>query len=432
MSLVTTHTRTAASMIILSHPNGNRNVRAVLNALHGEGKLYSFYTALGLAQDDWILRLAPPKIRRQLQRRTYDLPRQVMRRYPLREVTRLSAPSLKMASLSRSPNAWASIESVYTHLDETLAGQLSALLDKSTKAGKTVRGVYCYQDGALETFQAARKAGLKCFYDLPTSYYDVVEKMLAEEGERWPEWKFSMQSSLSSPAKLERHRLEIESAHAVYVPSKFVYDTIPQAIHQAKEVCVAEFGSPSASRPLSRRKDDLRAPLQVLFVGGMNQRKGLADLFAAMQLLNRKDVELVVLGKPAAPIEKYKSFYSGFRYEPPRPHAEVLALMAQCDVFVFPSIVEGRALVQQEALSQGLPLIVTRNAGAEDLIDEGKTGFLIPIRAPEAIAERINWFADNRAALPEMREFARRKAAEYTWQRYGKIIAESILSQISK
>ena len=43
-------------------------------------------------------------------------------------------------------------------------------------------------------------------------------------------------------------------------------------------------------------------------------------------------------------------------------------------LWYLPSIVEGRALVQQEALSCGLPIIVTSNAGGEDLIDEGLTG----------------------------------------------------------
>ena len=121
----------------------------------------------------------------------------------------------------------------------------------------------------------------------------------------------------------------------------------------------------------------------------MTQRKGLADLFAAFRLLKRSDVELVVMGSPLASHEFYRSELPDFQYEPPRPHAEVLKLMQSCDVFVLPSIVEGRALVQQEAMACGLPLIVTANAGAEDVIDEGETGFLVPIRSPEVIAERI-------------------------------------------
>ena len=158
----------------------------------------------------------------------------------------------------------------------------------------------------------------------------------------------------------------------------------------------------------------------------MSQRKGLADLFAAMRLLRRSDIELVVMGSPINSLEFYRSQYSDFRYETPRSHADVLMLMRSCDILVLPSIVEGRALVQQEAMACGLPLIVTANAGGEDLVMEGETGFLVPIRSPEKIAEKIAWFADNRVMLPEMQTRSQEKAAEYTWQRYGNRIVEII------
>jgi glycosyltransferase involved in cell wall biosynthesis len=88
-------------------------------------------------------------------------------------------------------------------------------------------------------------------------------------------------------------------------------------------------------------------------------------MFSAMNLLNRPDVELLVLGKPLVPLEFYRQEYPGFVYEPGRSNARVRQLMLECDVLVLPSIVEGRAMVQMEALSCGLPIIVTPNAGAE-------------------------------------------------------------------
>jgi len=100
--------------------------------------------------------------------------------------------------------------------------------------------------------------------------------------------------------------------------------------------------------------------------------------------------------------------------------------MRRCDVFCLPSIVEGRALVMQEAMSQGLPLIITPNTGGEDLIIEGTTGFLVPIRRPDLIAERIAWFADHRATLFEMSRAAATKAGQFTWAEYGKIIADGV------
>ena len=73
-----------------------------------------------------------------------------------------------------------------------------------------------------------------------------------------------------------------------------------------------------------------------------------------------------------------------------------------------------------------LPLIVTRNAGGEDLIVEGETGFLVPAGDPAAIAEKIEWFIQNRGKLPGMRQAARAKAAKLTWAAYGDQILHAI------
>jgi glycosyltransferase involved in cell wall biosynthesis len=80
----------------------------------------------------------------------------------------------------------------------------------------------------------------------------------------------------------------------------------------------------------------------------------------------------------------------------------------------------------QEAMSQGLPLIITPNTGGSDLVIEGVTGFLVPIRNPMAIAEKIAWFADNRNKIPEMGERARVHASQYTWKGYAKKILDEI------
>jgi glycosyltransferase involved in cell wall biosynthesis len=162
--------------------------------------------------------------------------------------------------------------------------------------------------------------------------------------------------------------------------------------------------------------------LRVLFAGSMTQRKGLADLFAAMKLLRRRDVELVVMGMPVAPMRFYRRQYGGFTYESPRPRQDVLDLMRTCDVLALPSIVEGRALVQQEAMSQGLPIIITPNTGGEDLVVEGETGYVVPIRAPEVIAARIDALAEDRDLARMMGENAQRMSARYSWERYADTI----------
>jgi glycosyltransferase involved in cell wall biosynthesis len=251
--------------------------------------------------------------------------------------------------------------------------------------------------------------------------------LLQEEAQRLPEWAPTLVGPDDSAEKLDRKTRELELADMVICPSRFVHDSLPPRIRERTQCVISEFGSPSVSGDCtaSRAGDEGRR-LRVLFAGAMTQRKGLADVFAAMKLLGRADVDLIVMGAPLAPMAFYRQQFPHFTYEAPRPREEVLALMRRCDVLVLPSIVEGRALVQQEALSCGLPIIVTANAGGADLVDEGRTGFLVPIRSPEKIASALDTLAERRADLPEMRRAAQAKAAEYRWSDYGTRILEAI------
>ena len=132
------------------------------------------------------------------------------------------------------------------------------------------------------------------------------------------------------------------------------------------------------------------------------------------------------MGSLVLPVRFYRKEFASFIYEPPRDHPAVLRLMRSCDVLILPSIVEGRALVQQEAMACGLPLIVTRNAGGEDLVIDGKTGIPRAPGAPGALAEKIQWFLENRDQLPAMSSAARAKAAELTWLAYSEKILHAI------
>jgi len=151
-----------------------------------------------------------------------------------------------------------------------------------------------------------------------------------------------------------------------------------------------------------------------------------------MKLLNSREIELVVMGSILQPLTWYRQRFSDFVYEPPRPHEEFLLLMQRCDLLVLPSIVEGRALVQQEAMACGLPVIATRNAGADDLIEDGVTGFLVPIRSPEAIAQKISWCAANRSLISGMGIAAKQRAGELGWGAYGERVVKAIRELIDE
>ncbi|RZL88636.1 MAG: glycosyltransferase [Variovorax sp.] len=408
--------------LLFSHPAGNQNSRAMLNALEHAGMLARFATTLAVAPHSLGVKLLPNGLGRNLLRRSFDVPREKILQHPSRELARALCSRLGWDRWLRHEEGFASIDAVLQDFDRFTA---KALPGVRRKLG--LDAVYTYEDSALDTFKAAKSLGLKCVYDLPISYWQVGRRLMEEEVLRVPEWAQALGGGMSdSPSKLDRKDQELALADLVVVPSRFVGDSLPAWASQKARV-LSPFGSP-ASSALGRTDlaVDPARPLRVLFVGSMGQRKGLADLFAAMKLLVGENIELITMGSMLNTPEFYSRQYAGFTYEKGRPHDEVLKLMRSCDVFCLPSLYEGRALVMQEAMSQGLPIVITPNTGGQDLVIEGKTGFLVPIRSPEKIAEKLAWFNHHRQELPAMKQMAMQHAATYTWKSYGDTVVDAI------
>jgi len=78
-----------------------------------------------------------------------------------------------------------------------------------------------------------------------------------------------------------------------------------------------------------------------------------------------------------------------------------------------------------EALSSGLPVIATENSGLE--INDGVDGFRVPVRSPDAIAERLNQLASDRTLLAEMSRNAKKRSEEFTLEAYGERLYRAIV-----
>src|SRR5579859_1228074 len=108
-------------MVLLTHPFGNANVRALLDALHRNDLLARFVTTVGWAKESYP-DLAQ-KIRGAL-RRNYDLPAAKIDIHPFRESIRLLAGRFGLTSLIKHETGWASIDQVWQSLDREAARRL--------------------------------------------------------------------------------------------------------------------------------------------------------------------------------------------------------------------------------------------------------------------------------------------------------------------
>lgn len=87
---------------------------------------------------------------------------------------------------------------------------------------------------------------------------------------------------------------------------------------------------------------------------------------------------------------------------PKQPQAELPDQYAWGDVFLFPTIEDGFAVVLAQASASGLPILSTTNCGGADFLIEGRSGWSVPIRRPDLMAERLTWCDANRPVVSAM------------------------------
>ena len=158
----------------------------------------------------------------------------------------------------------------------------------------------------------------------------------------------------------------------------------------------APFGLGSSERAAARASIGVAPELPlVLFVGRLIALKRTLDLVRALGLLRRRGLraELAVVGdgplsgalQQAAQAEAVTLHLLGFRNQSALP-----ALYAAADVLALPSQHETWGLVVNEAMSCGLPAVVSDGVGcAPDLIEAGRTGYVHPVGEIAALAEAL-------------------------------------------
>jgi glycosyltransferase involved in cell wall biosynthesis len=424
IELATLDLRKAAriTMLILSFPGINQNVRAALRALQGNRMLSIFCTTLAWSSSSRLMSILPFRVRKELSRRTLDEvePGRIVR-FPLKEIQRIAAHKLGISALTRHETGWASVDAVSQDLD----GKVARLIRRGEARG--ARGVYAYEYCALRTFRAAAESGLRRFYELPIGYWRAGRRLMEEERELQPDWAVTIETLRDSPEKLSQKDLELESANHIIVPSDFVRDTLREHPSLTATIDVIPYGAPAA---MKRPRTALSPKLRLLYVGHLSQRKGLSYLFQAMRKLEGL-VSLTLIGRlpeeecPALMRELERHEWLGTL-----THERVLEVMARHDVMVFPSLFEGFALVILEAMARGLPVITTPNSGGSMAIEDGKDGFIVPIRDPDAIAERITWLTRDRNRLSAMSIAASNKADSMSWLAYEKTFSRILRSRL--
>ena len=168
----------------------------------------------------------------------------------------------------------------------------------------------------------------------------------------------------------------------------------------------------------------------MLFAGGRWFDKGLPFVVEALGLMEQP-ATLIVVGEgdvePFIRLAECHKSREKIIFVPPLE--QIVGYYGAADCLVLPTRAEGFGLVMAEAAACGLPLVVTADGAAGELVEDGVSGFLVNYD-PAVIAEKLDVLAANRQLRRQMGQAARQKSLLLSWDRQVEQIEQIFLSQL--
>jgi alpha-maltose-1-phosphate synthase len=290
-------------------------------------------------------------------------------------------------------------------LDNWVASRIDAACD----------AVVGLSSAGLRTGSLVQSRGGKYVCDRGSSHIRYQRVVVDEEHRRW-----GVAPPVFEKRAMEREEAEYALADAITVPSEFARRSfLEMGVYPRKIVKIPYGVRLTRFRPTRPPSPD---SFDILFAGTITLRKGVPYLLQAFQMLKhpRKRLRLAGSVEPATLAVLQRLGLENVEILGSVPQEKLAEYMSGSHVMVLPSIEEGLAMVQAQAMACGCPIISSFNTGGEDLFQDGVEGFLVPIRSPEAIHERLAQLADDPELQKRMSAAAMSRVQSLGgWTTYG-------------
>ena len=271
---------------------------------------------------------------------------------------------------------------------------------------------------ALATGKKVQQRGGKFICDRGSTNRAFQNRLLREEFLRW-----NQPYTLEESREMAREQLIYQQADAIVVPSHVAHRSFLAEGFAPGKVHVIPYGVRlERFQKVGDPPSGPNAPFEVLFVGGISLRKGIPYLLQAFARLKHPRKRLRIIG--AVPTA-FKPFLATLPQQQVEflgslPQSELSSYMSTSHVMVLPSIEEGLALVQGQALACGCPIIATPATGSEDLFTDGVEGFIVPIRDLDGLTDRMQRISDEPGLRDRMSIAALARVQQIGgWTQYG-------------
>jgi len=263
---------------------------------------------------------------------------------------------------------------------------------------------YLFTQVGLESMKWAERASIPTVLESPNGHIRNFRRVYDEESARWCGAPFH---GHPNAAMVERVEDEYLLAGRIRVSSEWSRRSMLSHGVTGKEIGVFE-------QPvnLSRYTPNPCPPrgegrLRVCYVGSLDLRKGFVYLLRAAKMLGAEGIELDIVGATGDPSSRKlfqrESAGLNLRCAPGDPRAAY----QRAELFVLPTLEDGSPFAVAEAMSSGLPVIVTECCGAAEWVRPGESGWVVPGGDAEALAKAIEDATRRRKELRAMGERAR-------------------------
>jgi len=400
--------------ILISHPTGNANLRYLAKAMAEAHILSSFYTCIAIFKGSFLSKLCIGPLKMFLKRSFPQELRTYTHTKPGKEIGRLLAVKFGDKESIKHEEGKFSIDSIYKDLDNYIAGKLSK-----------ESGVYAYEDGALKSFNRAKHLNIKCLYDLPIGYWRYMRQLLETEIKNRPDWAGTLTGFNDSVEKLKRKDDEIALADAIFVASSFTKKSLELYPGKLAPIYLIPYGFPPVFNERTYEQIENRK-IKLLFVGSLSQRKGLANILEAADVLSDY-IELTIIGRKVTdtclPLD---AGLKKWNWIPSLGHDEILLSMRNHDIFVFPSLFEGFGLVITEAMSQGTPVITTDRTCAPDFINDDENGWIVNAGNTQHLIEKLKMIIADPSRIQKAGMAAMLTAVQRPMDVYGEEMVKAL------
>ncbi|MBD2384416.1 glycosyltransferase family 4 protein [Cylindrospermum sp. FACHB-282] len=277
-------------------------------------------------------------------------------------------------------------------------------------------------------FKVAKAKGAKAWLYCLNNYLPFMQAQIQQEMQMLSEATVASMN----PMMLQRFLGECVQADLIVVLSEVAKQTFVQAGFAPEKVAVlTPFVDGVRFRPV-RKIDEV---FRVLYVGTIEPRKGVPYLINAFSQAKIPNSELLIVGGTSTRalrilIEDALSQHANIKQEFwDFSRTDPTEVFGKCSVLVLPSVEDGFGLVALEAMACGLPVIVTSQCGAADVVSNGVNGFIVPPRNVEILAENLIFLAENQATRTEMGKAARITSEQQNQEIYQQNLCEIFRNQ---